>query len=185
MIRLPSGRVESAIASRVGAGIWLSVLAFSVVSVLGLLALLIAQTYLPQPWGHKGMTPSLALNTAVSFATNTSWQNYAGESTLGHVGLAAGLGVQAFASAAVGMAVAVALIRGIARRETDRVGNFWVDLVRGIIRILLPLAIVGRDDSQPCSASSRVSARHARSPPSPADRRRCPSDLSHPGNPSS
>ena len=88
------------------------------------------------------MTLSLAFNTAVSFATNTSWQNYAGESTLGHVGLAAGLGVQAFASAAVGMAVAVALIRGIARRETDRVGNFWVDLVRGIIRILLPLAIV-------------------------------------------
>jgi K+-transporting ATPase KdpA subunit len=119
-----------------------SVLAFSVVSVLGLLALLIAQTHLPEPWGHKGMTLSLAFHTAVSFATNTSWQNYAGESTLGHVGLAAGLGVQAFASAAVGMAVAVALIRGIARRETDRLGNFWVDLVRGSIRILLPLAIV-------------------------------------------
>jgi K+-transporting ATPase KdpA subunit len=119
-----------------------SVLAFAVVSVLGLLALLIFQIHLPQPWGHKGMTPLLALNTAISFATNTSWQNYAGESTLGHVGLAAGLGVQAFASAAVGMAVAVALIRGIARRETDRLGNFWVDLVRGIIRILLPLAIV-------------------------------------------
>ena len=119
-----------------------SMLAFAVVSVLGLLALLIFQIHLPQPWGHKGMTPLLALNTAISFATNTSWQNYAGESTLGHVGLAAGLGVQAFASAAVGMAVAVALIRGIARRETDRLGNFWVDLVRGIIRILLPLAIV-------------------------------------------
>src|SRR3974390_226225 len=96
----------------------LSVLAFSAVSVLGLLALLIAQNYLPQPWGHKGMTPLLALNTAVSFVTNTSWQNYAGESALGHIGLAAGLGVAAFASAAVGMAVAVALIRGIARRET-------------------------------------------------------------------
>ncbi len=119
-----------------------SVLAFSAVSVLVLLALLIIQTHLPQPLGHKGMTPLLALNTAVSFATNTSWQNYAGESTLGHVGLAAGLGVQAFASAAVGMAVAIALIRGIARRETDLLGNFWVDLVRGIIRILLPIAIV-------------------------------------------
>ena len=119
-----------------------SVLAFSVVSVLGLLTLLIVQTHLPQPWGHKGMTLPLAINTAVSFATNTSWQNYAGESTLGHVGLAAGLGVQAFASAAVGMAVAVALIRGIARRETDLLGNFWVDLVRGTVRILLPLAIV-------------------------------------------
>jgi K+-transporting ATPase KdpA subunit len=119
-----------------------SVLAFSAVSVLVLLVILIIQTHLPQPWGHKGMTPLLALNTAVSFATNTSWQNYAGESTLGHVGLAAGLGVQAFASAAVGMTVAVALIRGIARRETDVLGNFWVDLVRGIIRILLPIAIV-------------------------------------------
>ena len=120
----------------------LSVLAFSAVSVLGLLALLIAQNYLPQPWGHKGMTPLLALNTAVSFVTNTSWQNYAGESALGHIGLAAGLGVAAFASAAVGMAVAVALIRGIARRETAELGNFWVDLVRGIIRILLPIAII-------------------------------------------
>lgn len=125
-------------------GIWylVSVLAFSAVSVLGLLTLLMWQTHLPQPWGHKGMTPLLALNTAVSFATNTSWQNYAGESTLGHVGLAAGLGVQAFASAAVGMAVAVALIRGIARRETYMLGNFWVDLVRGMIRILLPIAVV-------------------------------------------
>lgn len=119
-----------------------SVLAFSVVSVLGLLALLLIQTRLPQPWGHKGMTPLLAINTAVSFVTNTSWQNYAGESALGHVGLAAGLGVQAFASAAVGMAVAVALSRGIARRQTAELGNFWVDLVRGIVRILLPIAIV-------------------------------------------
>jgi potassium-transporting ATPase potassium-binding subunit len=118
-----------------------SVLAFSAVSVLGLLALLIGQAHLPQPWGHEGMTPLLALNTAVSFVTNTSWQNYAGESTLGHVGLAAGLGVQAFASAAVGMAVAIALSRGIARRETAELGNFWVDLVRGIVRILLPIAI--------------------------------------------
>jgi K+-transporting ATPase KdpA subunit len=119
-----------------------SVLAFSLVSVLSLLAMLIGQTYLPQPWGHQGMSPLLALNTAVSFVTNTSWQNYAGESTLGHVALAAGLGVQAFASAAVGMAVAVALIRGIVRRETSELGNFWVDLVRGIIRILLPIAAV-------------------------------------------
>jgi K+-transporting ATPase KdpA subunit len=118
-----------------------SVLAFSLVSVLGLLALLILQTHLPQPWGHKGMTLPLAINTAVSFATNTSWQNYAGEAMLGHVGLAAGLGVQAFASAAVGMAVAIVLIRGIARREIAELGNFWVDLVRGIIRVLLPIAI--------------------------------------------
>jgi K+-transporting ATPase ATPase A chain len=124
--------------------IWylVSVLAFSAVSIVGLWTLLIAQTQLPRPWGHQGMTPLLALNTAVSFVTNTSWQNYAGESTLGHLGLAAGLGVQAFASAAVGMAVAIALIRGITRREAARLGNFWVDLVRGIIRILLPIAVV-------------------------------------------
>ncbi|MGB8405326.1 MAG: potassium-transporting ATPase subunit KdpA [Mycobacterium sp.] len=119
-----------------------SVLAFSVVSVLLLFALLLLQTHLPAPWGAPGMTPLLALNTAVSFVTNTSWQNYAGESTLGHFGLAAGLGVQAFASAAVGMAVAVALIRGIARRQTAELGNFWVDLVRGITRILLPMAVI-------------------------------------------
>ena len=74
-----------------------SLLAFSAVGVLFLYGLLLLQTHLPEPWGHKGMTPALAFNTAVSFTTNTSWQNYPGESTLGHVGLAAGLGVQAFA----------------------------------------------------------------------------------------
>jgi K+-transporting ATPase ATPase A chain len=124
--------------------IWylVSLLAFSAVGIVALWTLLIGQTQLPQPWGHQGMTPLLALNTAVSFVTNTSWQNYAGESTLGHLGLAAGLGVQAFASAAAGMAVAIALIRGITRREAGQLGNFWVDLVRGIVRILLPIAIV-------------------------------------------
>jgi K+-transporting ATPase A subunit len=123
--------------------IWylVSVLAFSAVSIVALWTLLIGQTQLPQPWGHQGMTPLLALNTAVSFVTNTSWQNYAGESTLGQLGLAAGLGVQAFAGAAVGMAVAIALIRGI-DRQAGQLGNFWVDLVPGIVRILLPIAIV-------------------------------------------
>ena len=119
-----------------------SVLAFSAVGVLVLYGLLLVQTQLPAPWGHPGMTPALAFNTAVSFTTNTSWQNYAGESTLGHVGLATGLGVQAFASAAVGMCVAVALVRGIVRRQTDKLGNFWVDLVRSCVRILLPLAVL-------------------------------------------
>ena len=70
-----------------------SLLAFSAASVLFLYVLLLLQTYLPELWGHKGMTPALAFNTAISFVTNTSWQNYPGESTLGHVGLAAGLGV--------------------------------------------------------------------------------------------
>ena len=79
-----------------------ALLAFSAVSVLFLYGLLLLQTRLPGPWGHKGMTPVLAFNTAISFVTNTSWQNYPGESTLGHVGLAVGLGVQAFASCAAG-----------------------------------------------------------------------------------
>lgn len=119
-----------------------SLMAFSVVGLLGLYAILLLQTHLPQPWGHNGMTPALAFNTAISFTTNTSWQNYPGESTLGHIGLVAGLGVQAFASAAVGMCVAVALIRGLIATPNGELGNFWVDLVRTVVRILLPLSIV-------------------------------------------
>ena len=112
------------------------------VSVLFLYGLLLAQTLLPEPWGHKGMTPVLAFNTAISFVTNTSWQNYPGESTLGHVGLAGGLGVQAFASAAVSMCVGIALIRGLAQYQAVDIGNFWVDLVRSVVRILLPLSVI-------------------------------------------
>lgn len=88
------------------------------------------------------MTAALAWNTAISFVTNTNWQNYAGESTQGHLVQMAGLAVQNFLSAAVGMAVAVALVRGFARRHTGDLGNFWVDLVRGTLRILLPIAFV-------------------------------------------
>lgn len=119
-----------------------AVLAFSAVGVLFLFGLLLLQVYLPEPWGHKGMTPALAFNTAISFTTNTSWQNYPGEATLGHVGLVAGLGVQAFASLAVGMCVAVALIRGLAQYQNQEIGNFWVDLVRTVTRILLPLSVI-------------------------------------------
>ncbi|MBJ7340696.1 potassium-transporting ATPase subunit KdpA [Mycolicibacterium sp.] len=119
-----------------------SLLAFSAVGVLFLYGFLLVQTLLPSPWGRPGMTPALAFHTAVSFTTNTSWQNYAGESTLGHVGLATGLGVQAYASAAVGMCAAIALVRGLARSQASGVGNFWVDLVRTIVRILLPLSLV-------------------------------------------
>ncbi len=89
------------------------------------------------------MTPSLAWNTAISFVTNTNWQAYAGESTQGHLVQMAGLTVQNFVSAAVGMAVAIALVRGFARTKTLEIGNFWVDLVRGTLRILLPLAFIG------------------------------------------
>ena len=120
-----------------------SLLAFSALSVLGLFALLRLQPHLPLSLGFPGVPPDQAFNTAASFVTNTNWQSYSGESTLGHLAQMAGLAVQNFASAAVGIAVAVALIRGFTRSRTDRVGNFWVDLTRGCLRILLPLAILG------------------------------------------
>ncbi|APB00524.1 potassium-transporting ATPase subunit KdpA [Nocardia seriolae] len=121
-----------------------SVLAFSAISVLFLFFLQLIQGKLPLHLNDPGtkMTADLAWNTAISFVTNTNWQNYAGESTMGHVVQAVGLGVQNFVSAAVGMAVAVALVRGFARRHTGELGNFWVDLVRGTIRILLPFAFI-------------------------------------------
>jgi K+-transporting ATPase ATPase A chain len=120
-----------------------SLIAFSAVSVLFLYALLRLQPHLPLSLGFPGVAPDQAFNTAASFVTNTNWQSYSGESTMGHLAQMAGLAVQNFASAAVGMAVAVALIRGFIRSRTDRVGNFWVDLTRGCLRILLPLAVVG------------------------------------------
>lgn len=121
-----------------------SVLAFSAVSVLFLFALQLVQGRLPLHLNDPGtpMTPALAWNTAVSFVTNTNWQAYSGESTQGHLVQMAGLSVQNFVSAAVGMAVAAALVRGFARRNTSELGNFWVDLVRGTLRILLPLSFV-------------------------------------------
>jgi potassium-transporting ATPase potassium-binding subunit len=119
-----------------------SLLAFSLVSVLGLYALQRLQSHLPLSLGFPGVSPDQAFNTAASFVSNTNWQSYSGESTMGHLTQMAGLAVQNFVSAAVGMAVAVALIRGFARSRTDRIGNFWVDLVRGSLRILLPIAVV-------------------------------------------
>ena len=121
-----------------------SVLAFSGVSVLVLFGFQLVQGRLPLHLDDPAtlMTPGLAWNTAVSFVTNTNWQAYSGESTQGHLVQMAGLGVQNFVSAAVGMAVAIALVRGFARRHVTELGNFWVDLVRGTVRILLPLAIV-------------------------------------------
>jgi K+-transporting ATPase ATPase A chain len=116
-----------------------SLLAFSVVSV----HLLLRVQHLPPAAGRPKMPPDQAFNTAVSFHTNTSWQSYAGESALGHLAQAAGIGVAAFVSAAVGLAVALALTRGFARDATDRLGNFYVDLVRGCVRVLLPLSVGG------------------------------------------
>ncbi|BBY46038.1 potassium-transporting ATPase subunit KdpA [Mycolicibacterium celeriflavum] len=122
-----------------------SVLAFSAVSLLFLFVLQLVQGTLPLHLGDPGtpMTPALAWNTAVSFVTNTNWQAYSGESTQGHLVQMAGLAVQNFVSAAVGMAVAMAFVRGLARRNTTELGNFWVDLTRGSIRILLPISIIG------------------------------------------
>jgi potassium-transporting ATPase potassium-binding subunit len=121
-----------------------SVLAFSAVSVLFLFVFQLVQGKLPLHLHDPAtaMTPALAWNTAISFVTNTNWQAYSGESTQGHLVQMAGLSVQNFVSAAVGMAVAVALVRGFARRRTTELGNFWVDLVRGTIRILLPFAFI-------------------------------------------
>jgi K+-transporting ATPase ATPase A chain len=121
-----------------------SVLAFSAISVLFLFVFQLVQGKLPLHLHDPAtaMTPALAWNTAISFVTNTNWQAYSGESTQGHLVQMAGLSVQNFVSAAVGMAVAVALVRGFARRRTNELGNFWVDLVRGTIRILLPFALV-------------------------------------------
>jgi potassium-transporting ATPase potassium-binding subunit len=121
-----------------------SVLAFSAISILFLFVFQLVQGKLPLHLNDPAtkMTPALAWNTAVSFITNTNWQAYSGESTQGHLVQMAGLAVQNFASAAVGMAVAIALVRGFARRRTGELGNFWVDLVRGTFRILLPISIV-------------------------------------------
>jgi K+-transporting ATPase ATPase A chain len=119
-----------------------SLVAFSFVSVVLLYVLQRVQGHLPLSLGFPGVEPALAFNTAASFVTNTNWQAYSGESTMGHLVQMAGLAVQNFASAAVGIAVAVALIRGFTRSRTDRVGNFWVDLVRIVVRILLPLSVV-------------------------------------------
>jgi K+-transporting ATPase ATPase A chain len=121
-----------------------SLIAFSAVSVVFLFVLQLVQGKLPLHLNNPAtpMTPALAWNTAVSFVTNTNWQNYSGESTDGHLVQMAGFAVQNFTSAAVGMAVAIALVRGFARSRTGELGNFWVDLTRGTLRILLPISIL-------------------------------------------
>jgi K+-transporting ATPase ATPase A chain len=119
-----------------------SVLAFSAVSVLFLYAFMRLQHWLWLSLGLPNVFPSGAWDTAVSFTTNTNWQWYSGESTMGHLVQMAGMAVQNFVSAAVGIAVAVAVVRGFARRQTDQLGNFWVDLVRIVVRILLPICAV-------------------------------------------
>jgi len=122
-----------------------SMLAFSAVSVLFLYGLERLQHYLLSFVGPNmaNVPPALAWNTAVSFTTNTNWQNYSGESTMTYLVQMGGLAVQNFMSAAVGIVIAIALIRGFIRSRTDRLGNFWVDVTRITIRYLIPLSIVG------------------------------------------
>ncbi|WP_193336661.1 potassium-transporting ATPase subunit KdpA [Devosia beringensis] len=119
------------------------VLAFSLAGFLALFALLRLQGFLPlNPQGFAGLAPDLAFNTAVSFVTNTNWQNYAGETTMSHLSQMAGLTVQNFLSAATGMAVAIAVTRAFMRSGATAIGNFWVDMTRATLYVLLPLAIV-------------------------------------------
>jgi len=121
----------------------LSVLAFSVVGFLLLYLIQRVQSGLPfNPTDMANVAPALSLNTSVSFVTNTNWQSYAGESTLSHLTQMTGLTVQQFVSAAAGMAVMAALIRGLSRAGQRTVGNFWVDMIRTTVRILVPIAFV-------------------------------------------
>jgi potassium-transporting ATPase potassium-binding subunit len=120
-----------------------SMLAFSLISVLFLYGIERLQQYLLLSEGMKGVPPALAWNTAASFVTNTNWQNYSGESTMGYLTQMTGLTVQNFMSAAVGIVVAIAMVRGFMRSKTDKLGNFWVDTTRITVRYLIPLAVVG------------------------------------------
>jgi potassium-transporting ATPase potassium-binding subunit len=120
-----------------------SMLAFSLISVLFLYGLERLQHFLLLSLGMANVPPALAFNTAASFVTNTNWQNYSGESTMGYLVQMGGLAVQNFLSASVGLVIAIALIRGFIRSRTDKLGNFWVDVTRAVVRLLLPLAIVG------------------------------------------
>jgi potassium-transporting ATPase potassium-binding subunit len=120
------------------------VLMFSVVSLIALYAMQRLQHLLPfNPQGFGPVPSDLAFNTAVSFTTNTNWQAYSGESTMSYFTQMAGLAYHNFVSAAVGIAVAIAFIRGIAQREKDTLGNFWVDMTRACLWVLLPIAIIG------------------------------------------
>ncbi|MEV6416082.1 potassium-transporting ATPase subunit KdpA [Kribbella sp. NPDC051718] len=120
-----------------------SLLAFSAVGLILLYLLQRLQSHLPLSLGLPNVEPGLAFNTAASFVSNTNWQSYSPEATMGHLVQFAGLAVQNFLSAAVGITVAIALIRGFARSKTDRLGNFWVDLTRTVVRVLLPIAVIG------------------------------------------
>ncbi|MEV0844753.1 potassium-transporting ATPase subunit KdpA [Streptomyces sp. NPDC049954] len=137
-----------------------AVLAFSLVSILFLYLLQRLQGVLPGSLGFVSIDPDQAFNTAASFVANTNWQSYYGEQAMGHLVQTGGLAVQNFVSAAVGMAVAVALVRGFARSRTGELGNFWADLVRGTVRVLLPLSLVAAVLLVACGAIQNFSGIH-------------------------
>jgi potassium-transporting ATPase potassium-binding subunit len=121
----------------------MAMLAFSAAGFVSLYALQRLQNVLPlNPQGFDGVLPDLAFNTSVSFITNTNWQNYSGETTMSYLTQMLGLTVHNFVSAATGLAMAFALVRGFARAESPTVGNFWADLTRGTLYLLLPLSII-------------------------------------------
>ncbi len=136
------------------------VLAFSAAGVLLLYVLQRVQGGMPLSLGFASISPDQAFNTAASFVANTNWQSYSGEQAMGHVVQTAGLAVQNFVSAATGMAVAVALVRGFARSRTGDLGNFWADLVRGTIRVLVPIAVIGALVLVACGAVQNFSGIH-------------------------
>ncbi|MGW6275194.1 potassium-transporting ATPase subunit KdpA [Streptomyces sp. NPDC055060] len=136
------------------------VLAFSAVSVLFLYLLQRLQGSLPGSLGFTSIDPDQAFNTAASFVANTNWQSYYGEQAMGHVVQTGGLAVQNFVSAAVGIAVAVALVRGFARSRTGELGNFWADLVRGVVRILIPISVIGAIVLVACGAIQNFAGIH-------------------------
>ncbi|MFF0535694.1 potassium-transporting ATPase subunit KdpA [Streptomyces coelicoflavus] len=136
------------------------VLAFSLAGVLFLYLLQRLQGVLPGSLGFASIDPDQAFNTAASFVANTNWQSYYGEQAMGHVVQTAGLAVQNFVSAAVGIAVAVALVRGFARSRTGELGNFWADLVRGVVRVLVPIAAVGAVVLVACGVIQNFSGIH-------------------------
>jgi potassium-transporting ATPase potassium-binding subunit len=120
-----------------------ALLVFNAVGTVALYLVLRIQGWLPlNPQQLSALSPDLAFDTAVSFVTNTSWQSYSGEATLSNLAQMAGIAVQSFLSAATGMAVAMALIRGFARRSSSTIGNFWADLTRGTLYVLLPICVV-------------------------------------------
>src|ERR1700693_2126147 len=122
-----------------------TMLLFSGASMLLLYLIERAQRLLPwwNPQKFAAVPPALAFNTAASFTTNTNWQNYSGESTMSYLTQMAGLAYHNFASAAVGIVIAIAVVRGIARRESKTIGNFWVDMTRSTLWLLLPICVVG------------------------------------------